>query len=206
MDLQLSGKRALVTGSSSGIGRAIAKTLAGEGFAGAIHGRDEERARQVVREVEAGGGRAVVVLGDLAEDAAAGRVADTAVSLLGGIDILVNNAGGSGEKKPWGGDRPRRLGGHAQRNVLAGRDRGVRRIAPELHAPGRRLTPSSAKSAPRRLEAGTGSLRRYASLLRCDQSHMRIDRVGLVIYSAAHIVLTNYDKGDLWESLMARLR
>ncbi|MHC5539697.1 SDR family NAD(P)-dependent oxidoreductase, partial [Singulisphaera rosea] len=63
MDLQLKDKRALITGSSSGIGEAIAKTLAAEGALVAIHGRDERRATRVRQQIEATGGNAVVVLG-----------------------------------------------------------------------------------------------------------------------------------------------
>jgi 3-oxoacyl-[acyl-carrier protein] reductase len=92
MDLRLSGKRALVTGSSSGIGEAIAKLLAVEGVAVVVHGRDEGRANAVAETIRGTGGRAEVALGDLATDAGADAVA--AAALAGGpIDILVNNAG-----------------------------------------------------------------------------------------------------------------
>jgi 3-oxoacyl-[acyl-carrier protein] reductase len=65
MDLQLQGKRALVTGSSIGLGEAIARALAAEGVAVAIHGRQPERTFAVAAEIEALGGRTAVVLGDL---------------------------------------------------------------------------------------------------------------------------------------------
>jgi 3-oxoacyl-[acyl-carrier protein] reductase len=93
MDLQLSGKRALVTGSSSGIGENIAKTLAQEGAIVAIHGRKEEQVNRVVEEIEASGGKAVVAIGDVSTDQGAYQVADSIFSSLGEIDILVNNAG-----------------------------------------------------------------------------------------------------------------
>ena len=54
MDLRLAGKRALVTGSSSGIGEAIAKLLAAEGVAVVVHGRDEIRANAVAEAIRAG--------------------------------------------------------------------------------------------------------------------------------------------------------
>lgn len=58
MDMQLKGKRALVTGSTSGIGAGIAKRLAAEGVAVAIHGRDAARAERVAAEIgNAGGSR-----------------------------------------------------------------------------------------------------------------------------------------------------
>jgi NAD(P)-dependent dehydrogenase (short-subunit alcohol dehydrogenase family) len=93
MDLQLNGKRALVTGSSSGIGEAIAKVLAKEGAAVVVQGRQEKEAERVAQEIAAAGGNAVVVLGDLSDDEAAAQVAEKALSVFGGIDILVNNAG-----------------------------------------------------------------------------------------------------------------
>lgn len=92
MDLKLAGKRALVTGSSSGLGEAIVKLLTAEGVAVVVHGRDESRAKAVSEAIRAGGGIAEVALGDLATDSGADAVASAA--LAGGpIDILVNNAG-----------------------------------------------------------------------------------------------------------------
>ncbi|WP_373530881.1 SDR family NAD(P)-dependent oxidoreductase [Nostoc sp.] len=85
MDLQLNGKRALVTGSSSGIGEAIAKVLAKEGAAVVVQGRQEKEADRVAQEIAASGGKAVVVLGDLSDDQAAAQVAEKALSVFGGI-------------------------------------------------------------------------------------------------------------------------
>jgi 3-oxoacyl-[acyl-carrier protein] reductase len=101
MDLRLEGKRALVTGSSSGIGEAIAKTLAREGVSVVVHGRNERRAAQVAAEIEAAGGTTCVVLGDLSLDDSARSVAEAALSALDGIDILVNNAGVGGPQRSW---------------------------------------------------------------------------------------------------------
>jgi NAD(P)-dependent dehydrogenase (short-subunit alcohol dehydrogenase family) len=93
MDLKLGGKRAVVTGSSSGIGEAIAKALAAEGASVVVQGRREAEARRVAAEIAAAGGKAVVALGDLSTDAGADAVAKVAVEAFGGADILVNNAG-----------------------------------------------------------------------------------------------------------------
>ena len=101
MDLQLSGKRALISGSSIGIGETIARTLADEGVRVAIHGRDADRAGQVATSITERGGAAVVVIGDLTDDVAVARLIQDTERLLGGVDILVNNAGGSGEKHLW---------------------------------------------------------------------------------------------------------
>jgi NAD(P)-dependent dehydrogenase (short-subunit alcohol dehydrogenase family) len=92
MDLRLAGKRALVTGSSSGIGEAIVKLLAAEGVAVVVHGRNESRANAVAEAIRAGGGSAEVALGDLTTDAGADAVA-VAAQAFGPLDILVNNAG-----------------------------------------------------------------------------------------------------------------
>lgn len=89
MDLGLSDKRALVTGSSTGLGQSIAETLAAEGVFVVVHGRDASRTQAVADGIRAGGGDAVSVTGDLATDAGADAVAATA----GDVDILINNAG-----------------------------------------------------------------------------------------------------------------
>jgi len=92
MDLQLKGRRALVTGSSSGIGEAIARMLAQEGASVVVHGRNRERAEKVAAEIHAAG----VAIGDLSSDEGAASVHAEALAALGGnVEILVNNAGGS---------------------------------------------------------------------------------------------------------------
>jgi NAD(P)-dependent dehydrogenase (short-subunit alcohol dehydrogenase family) len=93
MDLQLKGKRALVTGASSGIGEAIAKALGREGASVVVHGRRSVEAQRVAAEIVKGGSQAKVVLGDLTDDAQGSRIVKEAQEAFGGIDILVNNAG-----------------------------------------------------------------------------------------------------------------
>lgn len=88
------GKRALVTGSSTGIGAAVAKELARLGAAVAVHGnKNAEAAEAVAGEIRAAGGKAVVVLGDVSNSASAARIVADAAAGLGGLDILINNAG-----------------------------------------------------------------------------------------------------------------
>lgn len=65
MDLQLAGKNALVTGSTSGIGAEIARMLALEGVNVVVHGRDRARAQVVAGDIEATGGQAAIAIGDL---------------------------------------------------------------------------------------------------------------------------------------------
>ena len=93
MDLELTEKRALITGSSSGIGEQIAKTLASERVRVVVHGRREVEVRRVVKAITDAGGQAAMAVGDLGSDEQAAAVADAAVAAFGGIDILVNNAG-----------------------------------------------------------------------------------------------------------------
>ncbi|MFC5754485.1 SDR family NAD(P)-dependent oxidoreductase [Actinomadura rugatobispora] len=92
MDLQLTDKRALVTGSSSGLGEAIARALAAEGADVVVHGRDRGRTEAVAAAIRADGGSAHVAIGDLTSDPGADTVAEAALA-RGPIDILVNNAG-----------------------------------------------------------------------------------------------------------------
>lgn len=95
MDLQLADKRALVTGSTSGIGAEIARMLAQEGVKVVVHGRDRTRAQGVATDIGANGGQAAVALGDLMTTDGVEAVIEQTEKAFGGIDILVNNAGGS---------------------------------------------------------------------------------------------------------------
>ena len=90
---QLDGKTALVTGGTSGIGRATAVTLARLGAHVAVAGRDKERGDDVVREITGAGGRATFIVADLTAEHAAEDLADQAIAALGKVDVLVNNAG-----------------------------------------------------------------------------------------------------------------
>lgn len=92
MNLQLSGRRALVTGSSSGLGEAIARRLAAEGATVVVHGRDVARTEAVAKSIVAEGGDAAVAIGDLGTDEGADAV-HAAAAGAGPVDILVNNVG-----------------------------------------------------------------------------------------------------------------
>jgi 3-oxoacyl-[acyl-carrier protein] reductase len=93
MDLNLRGKRAMVTGSTAGIGAETARVLAAEGASVVIHGRNPEGAEKTADELRDAGAAVAIVLGDLTDDQETLRVAREAASAFGGIDILINNAG-----------------------------------------------------------------------------------------------------------------
>ncbi|MBZ9966899.1 SDR family oxidoreductase [Mesorhizobium sp. BR1-1-2] len=91
---RLSGKAALVTGGSRGIGAAIARRLAADGASVALtYVNGEEQARAVVGEIEAKGGRAIAIKADNRDAAAVAKAVDDAASAFGRLDILVNSAG-----------------------------------------------------------------------------------------------------------------
>jgi 3-oxoacyl-[acyl-carrier protein] reductase len=92
--MSLTGKRALVTGASRGIGASIAKALAAEGADVAItYEKSAESAAEVVAAIKAKGRKAVAIQADSADDAAVQASVEKTVAELGGLDILVNNAG-----------------------------------------------------------------------------------------------------------------
>jgi NADP-dependent 3-hydroxy acid dehydrogenase YdfG len=96
MERVLAGKTAVVTGASSGIGRAVALTLARRGAAVAIHARRKELLDEVAAEIRASGGRALPVAGDAGNLADIGTLMDRALSWPEGgekVDIVVVNAG-----------------------------------------------------------------------------------------------------------------
>ncbi|MCP1726579.1 NAD(P)-dependent dehydrogenase (short-subunit alcohol dehydrogenase family) [Natronospira proteinivora] len=90
----LEGKSVLVTGGSRGIGAAIATRAAAEGAAVALtYNNSPDRAKEVVRAIEASGGKAFALHADVADPSSVSTVVDQAADCLGGLDILVNNAG-----------------------------------------------------------------------------------------------------------------
>ena len=89
----LAGKVAVITGASSGIGRAVARALAGEGAAVVLAARRRERLRTDARELRGNGARALAVPTDVTDLSDVQALVATAVEALGRVDIFVNNAG-----------------------------------------------------------------------------------------------------------------
>lgn len=96
----LNSKIAIVTGASSGIGRATALLFAAEGAAVVANARGPEELQKLVAEIADAGGRAIAVAGDVTEEETHRKLLDTALDRFGGLDIAFNNAGTVGPYKP----------------------------------------------------------------------------------------------------------
>jgi len=96
----LAGKVAIVTGASSGIGRATAKLFAAEGASVVVAARGRTALEAVAAEIVGAGGQAVAVAGDVRDEDLARSLVETACDRFGGLDIAVNNAGSLGEMAP----------------------------------------------------------------------------------------------------------
>jgi len=91
----LTGKVAIVTGSSRGIGRAIAERLGKDGASVVVnYVRNADKSREVVSAIETAGGRAIAVRADMSQIADVRRLFQETLDQFGRLDILVNNAGG----------------------------------------------------------------------------------------------------------------
>jgi NADP-dependent 3-hydroxy acid dehydrogenase YdfG len=91
----LSGKVALITGASSGIGQGTALALAASGAKVAVVARREDRLKDLAGEIEAAGGEVLVLPADVTDEGEAAKAVEDAVSHFGRLDILVNSAGES---------------------------------------------------------------------------------------------------------------
>ena len=89
----LEGRKALITGASSGIGEATALAMVREGAAVALGARRKDRLDELAAKIEAEGGKAVAIEADIADESQARSLVETARDELGGLDALINNAG-----------------------------------------------------------------------------------------------------------------
>jgi NADP-dependent 3-hydroxy acid dehydrogenase YdfG len=173
---KLDGTVALVTGASSGIGEATARTLASEGATVAILARRADRLERLAGEIEAGGGKALQIEADVSEreqaEAAVARVAEE----LGRLDVLVNNAG------------VMLLGPIADAPV----EEWEQMI--EVNLLGLLYTAHAA--VPHLLEAAGGDPRRVADMVNISSVAGRVARLGSGVYNA-----TKFGVGAFSESL-----
>ncbi len=96
----LANKVAIITGASSGIGHAAARLFAREGAQLVVSGRRQNKLDELVRQIEAEGGEAIAVAGDVADENCAELLLQAAIETYGGLDIAFNNAGSLGPMLP----------------------------------------------------------------------------------------------------------
>jgi NADP-dependent 3-hydroxy acid dehydrogenase YdfG len=173
---RLDGTVALVTGASSGIGGATARTLAGLGAAVALVGRRTDRLEELARAIEKDGGRALALPADITDPSQAVAVVERTVSELGRLDTLVNNAGvmllGPAAEAPleeW------------QRMI----DLNVRGLLQTAHA-----------ALPHLLAAAEREPRRVADMVNISSTAGRIARPGAAVYA-----FTKHGLGAFTEAL-----
>lgn len=164
MDLELTGKRALVSGGSRGIGLAVARALAAEGADVAIVSRGGPDLERAVEETGRSGGRVVGLVADTRDDAQVREVVASVVAQLGGVDVLVNAAA-----RPSGGDpvpaladlEDDALRSEVETKVL-GYLRWARAVAPHMAAQGWGRIINISGLAARKTGSLVGSVRNVA--------------------------------------------
>ena len=164
MDLFLSGKRAVITGGSRGIGFAIADALAAEGAQIAILARDPDRLAVAAGQLRVHGGRVLALSADTTDDKAVRAAITQVADEFGGVDILVNNAA-----TPAGAAAPRDLADISDDVILAAFDtkvlgylRTARAAAPYMTAQGWGRIINISGLAARSVGAVSGSIRNVA--------------------------------------------
>jgi NADP-dependent 3-hydroxy acid dehydrogenase YdfG len=182
----LDGTVALVTGASSGIGRATARQLAAEGASVALVARRRDRLEELAAEIRDGGGRALAVETDLAEREQAGNAVQRTVDELGRLDTVVNNAGvmllGPALASPavdW--DRMITLNIQAQLYVV--------------HA-----------ALPHLVRAAADGPRRVADLVTISSTAGRVARPGAGVYALTKFGMTAFSESLRQELISQRVR
>ena len=161
---ELAGKTALVTGATSGIGRATAFALATAGADVIVHGRDGKRGAEVIEQIELKGGQARFVRADLADPIQVEELADA----VGDVDILINNAGFA-----WFGPSEE-LDSDTLRRLFAGNVEGTYLL--------------TAKLAPAMVARGDGSIISISSMA------ANIGLAGGAAYSATKAALSSFTR------------
>ena len=150
--MRLAGEKAVVTGSTSGLGRAIATTLAAEGAAVVVTGRDQARGDAVVADIAAAGGAASFVAAELGDERACTNLVETAAERMGGLTVLVNNAAGAARPTERSETSPRKPGTPSSASTSPPRCGAARRDpahatrGPRLHPQRRRAVRPSGPS------------------------------------------------------------
>jgi NAD(P)-dependent dehydrogenase (short-subunit alcohol dehydrogenase family) len=164
VDLELSGKRALVTGGSRGIGLAVAKALAAEGADVALLARDKAALEAARETVAAASGRQVLAVGaDTGDDESVRAAVRTVVEGLGGVDILVNAAARPNTGAVTGIEKFDAADFSEQVNVkVLGYLRCIREVVPLMRAAGWGRIINISGQAARSTGAITGSVRNVA--------------------------------------------
>jgi NAD(P)-dependent dehydrogenase (short-subunit alcohol dehydrogenase family) len=164
MDLQLAGKRAIVTGASRGIGYAVARALAAEGAAVVLAARGQDALDAAAARIAADGGRALAVVTDTTDEASVRGLVRRAADEFGGVDILVNSAatpatsGFSSALADVDDDRLR----HEVETKVLGYLRCARAVAPLMAAQGWGRVINVSGLAARQTGSVIGSIRNVA--------------------------------------------
>jgi meso-butanediol dehydrogenase / (S,S)-butanediol dehydrogenase / diacetyl reductase len=151
---RLEGKVAVITGASSGIGRATMELMAREGAKVVGTARRKEKLDEALSAVRAGGGEGLVVEADLEDDGAGDKIIKEAIDAFGRVDVLVNNAGVGWQ---YGLDNPGTMAGIHEASLQNWRD-----IIGGVDLEGYFLTIHAA--LPKMLEQGSGSIVNVASM------------------------------------------
>jgi NAD(P)-dependent dehydrogenase (short-subunit alcohol dehydrogenase family) len=165
MDLELTGKRAIVTGGSRGIGKAIAFELAREGVDIVLAARSEGPLAATAREIAGATGRRVIAVPtDTGDDASVAALVQRVVAELGGVDILVNNAAAAGGQGPVPSlAQINNDNFYADMNVkVLGYLRCAREVAPHMRAAGWGRIINISGLAARQSGSTIGSMRNVA--------------------------------------------
>lgn len=218
MDLHLTGKKALVTGSSSGLGEAIAKRLAAEGASVVVHGRDQARTEAVAKAIAEAGGAASIATGDLGTDEGADAVR-AAATADGPVDILVNNVGAYDPTRTWADTTPQDWAALYNTNVLTA-VRMIQHLVPAMRERGwgrviqiSSVTGEKPQASQPHYAATNGARNSLAKALAAELRHTGVTSnavaAGGILTAPGLVSLTELGRrngwGKTWEEIEPRL-